>query len=130
MTDTEYNAAAAKKRLTFLDYLADSLPKGTKLGLLINGILSIVIVVGLILVFSKQLASETIRDQSIKERRQMAAELHALKLEVDSALSNNNRNTHTLDEVLLKLTQAELRGLQNKSSMDTIKSILFHNQLK
>lgn len=130
MTQTEYNAAVAKKRLTFLEYLADSLPKGTKLGLLVNGILSIIILIGLILVFSKQLAQEAVRDQAIKERRQMAAELHSLKLEVDSALSNNNRNTHTLDEVLLKLTQAELRGLQNKSSMDTIKSILFNNHLK
>lgn len=121
MTELDLKQAKAHERLSFLNHLRDLFPKGLQLAVMVTGVLSLAGVIGECWVLSKLYDVDAIREQSIKERRQSAAELHQLKMEVDSALSNNNRNTHTLDQVSLKMAQAELRGVINKSSMDTLK---------
>ena len=130
MTDLDVKQVEIHKRITFLNYLKDSFPKGINLALIIIGAISLTGTIGEIWIVSKLLEMEVVRDQVIKERKASFQEMHQLKMGVDSALHNNNQNTITLGEIKLYLKNQEIRGLQNRIALDSIQSILVHKHHK
>lgn len=86
MTELDLKQAKAHERIHFLNRLRDLFPRGLQLAVMITAVLSFAGVIGECWVLSKLYDVDAIREQSIKERRQSALELHIVKMQVDSAL--------------------------------------------
>jgi hypothetical protein len=123
MTIAETQREELSKQLTFLRYLSQAFPNTTRILQVVGLILLFACLILLTVVLSKQVDTETAREESIKMRKEMQASLNRIEVKQDSILAN---------QALVKQWHYEgwVRSVQTQVKLDSLKSAITKEKSK